>query len=91
VIFESLEVSGRVLTQHISDLVFFVVRTPEVANVSGLALPHVVKSMVKSFLLGYKPLVHLKGTNLFLGCNYTSILSLADLVDLGKISLEIAL
>jgi hypothetical protein len=56
-VFESFEVGCRVLAEHISDSVFLIVRTPEVSNVGGLPLPHVVKSMVKSLLLGYEPLI----------------------------------
>jgi len=86
VILESFEVSSRILTKDISNFVFFSVRAPEVSNVCSLSLSHIVKSMVKSFFLCYKPLIHFERTNFLMSMELLLVFTLANLVNLIQIS-----
>jgi hypothetical protein len=59
-VFESLEVSSRILSEDVSNLVLISRWAPEVSNVGSLTLSHIVKSMIKGLFLSYKPFVDLQ-------------------------------
>jgi hypothetical protein len=58
-VFKSLEVSSRILSKNVSNLILISRWAPEVSNVGSLALSHIVKSVIKSLFLSYKPFVDL--------------------------------
>jgi hypothetical protein len=60
VVFESLEISSRILSKHVSDLLFIFVWTPEITNVGSLSLSHAVQVVVERFFFCYKPLINFK-------------------------------
>jgi hypothetical protein len=60
VVLKSLEICGWILSQHISDLCFILIWDPEVSNVGSLGESQVVKTVVESLFLCYKPLVDLE-------------------------------
>lgn len=58
-VFESLEVSSRILSKNVSNLILISRWAPEVSNVGSLTLSHIVKSVIKSLFFSYKPFVDL--------------------------------
>jgi hypothetical protein len=58
VVVELLELSGRVVLEHISDDMLLVGRAPEVSNVAALSRLHHVHCVVEGFLLRHEPLVY---------------------------------
>ena len=59
-IFVSLDICGREVSQVNSNLLLFCGRAPEVTNVGGLVLLHVIHGVIDCFFLGHKPLVNLE-------------------------------
>jgi hypothetical protein len=85
VVLELFEVSGWVLSENFLDSDFFLIRTPEVADIGYLSSLHKVELEVKMLFLGNKPFVHLQSTHLVL-----AIIS-SDLVNLSQVILELLL
>ncbi len=81
-IFIALEIGCWISAKSPAHCVLRHTGDPYVSNVGGFTLLHVVDRSVDCSLLGHKPLVDLKGTN---------ILIIADLVDLHEIVSKIAL
>lgn len=90
-VFEPLEVGCRVLTKDFSDFVFIRVRAPEVTDVSGLTLSHIVQSVIQSLLFCHKPFVHFKRTDFFRMSTGIRFISMTNLVDLSQISSKVFL